>query len=123
MRNLLGRQNGNVLTWCVFALLVRAPIDGIVEKVGADPAIVEQSVSFARRPVAGNALAFVLERDQKRQEFPLRGLYLLTKASVGLKTVEAEPNSRARNAWVRSLTGFEYHRCDVRRFDRTAVRG
>ena len=42
------------------ALLVRAAVDGEVEEVGADAAVVEQRVALARRAVADDRLAGAL---------------------------------------------------------------
>src|SRR5438270_2295098 len=42
---------------CEPAMLVRVAVDGVFEQVGADPAVVEQSVPFARRAVADDPLA------------------------------------------------------------------
>ena len=44
------------------ALLVRVPVDGVVEEVGADPAVVEERVALAGRAVARDLLALATER-------------------------------------------------------------
>ena len=43
------------------AVLVRVAVDGVVEEVGADPAVVEQGVPFPGRAVADDLLALARE--------------------------------------------------------------
>ena len=50
------------------AVLVRVAVDGVVEEVGPDPAVVEQRVALARRAVARDRLAGSPARDQERQQ-------------------------------------------------------
>ena len=80
------------------AVLVGIAVDGEVEEVGADAAVVEQRVALARRAVAADRLALVLGRDQERQELALRASHLLGERRVGRNVAEAEAFARARAA-------------------------
>ncbi len=50
------------------ALFIGVTVDGVVEKIAADAAVVEQRVSFAGRAVAGDGLAVSLGLDEERQQ-------------------------------------------------------
>src|SRR5262245_57050883 len=50
------------------ALLVRVAVDGEVDEVAADPAVVEQRVALTRRSVAGDRLALTLDRREQFEE-------------------------------------------------------
>ena len=52
LRDPLGRMDRDVRPGRVLALLVRVPVDGVVEEVRPDAAVVEERVALARRPVA-----------------------------------------------------------------------
>ena len=54
------------------SVLVGVAIDGVVEEVGADAAVVEKRVSLARRPVADDLLAGPAKLDQEVEKRPLR---------------------------------------------------
>jgi len=65
----LGCQDRNVRPWEVHPLLVGAAVDGEVQQVGPDAAVVEQGVAFARCAVACDPLARLASLDQKAQKF------------------------------------------------------
>ena len=66
-----------------FSLLVGIAIDSVIQEIGADAAIVEQGVAFARCAVAGDLLAFALHADQKLQQLALGFLHLFGEIGVG----------------------------------------
>ena len=92
----LDRQDRNVHARREAAVLVGVAVDGEVEEVGADAAIVEQRVALARRAVAADRLALVLGRDQERQQPALGASHLLVERRVGRDVAEAEALARAR---------------------------
>ena len=47
------------------AVLVRIAIDGEIEKVGSNPAIVEKRIALAWRSISADSFAFVLDPDQQ----------------------------------------------------------
>src|SRR5215813_13441570 len=55
----------------VLPLLVWAAIDGVVEEVGSNAAVVEERVPLARRTVARDAQPVALRVDEKCHEVPL----------------------------------------------------
>src|ERR1019366_8706051 len=67
----VGRENRDVRSWGVLALLVRVSIHRVVEQGGADAAIVQQRIAFSRSAITDDALAAVLELDQQRQHLAL----------------------------------------------------
>jgi hypothetical protein len=70
-------------------VLVRILVDGVVEKIGANPAVIEQRIPFARRAVADDLLAVALGADQEVQQLPLRPLHLLAEFPVGLDVLQS----------------------------------
>src|SRR5882672_7392770 len=80
--DLVGVQDGNVRTRQELALLVRIAIDGIVDEVGADAAVIEERVAFARRPVPDHRFALAPDADQEFQELPLGLFDLLSKITI-----------------------------------------
>jgi hypothetical protein len=70
-------------------VLVRILVDGVVEKIGANPAVIEQRIPFARRAVAADLLAVALGADQEVQQLPLRPLHLLAEFPVGLDVLQS----------------------------------
>src|SRR6185503_15046745 len=68
---------------------VGAAVDGEVQEVAADAAVVQQRVALARRAVAGHALARGLGPDQEREQLALRLLHLLGEARVGRESQQA----------------------------------
>src|SRR5690606_19580039 len=78
-------------------LLVRVPIYGEIEKVGADAAIVQQRIPLAGRAVPDDRLAGLLGFDKKGKQFAFRSLHLLREALVLLhvgKTFRHLPRSQ-----------------------------
>src|SRR5262249_54914337 len=59
LANLVWAEYRNVSSGCEFALLVWVAIDGVVEDVGADTAVVQQSVTFAGCAVAYDLFALI----------------------------------------------------------------
>src|SRR5262249_43335995 len=55
--DLLGRSDRDVRSGEIPALLVRAAIDGVVEEIGSDSAVVEQRVALAWSTVADDRLS------------------------------------------------------------------
>ena len=71
------------------ALLVRIPVNRVVEKVGPNPAIIEQGVPLARSTVARDVLAFPPSGDQELQEPSLGLLDLLAEGRVRLESLHS----------------------------------
>src|SRR6266705_75388 len=106
------------------ALLVGVGVDGEVEKVGSDAAVVQQRVAFAGRAVADYFLATLLGVDQERQQFPLGRLDLLVEAAIALqrqKSVVDLPLAQLANApgyrqrGIFTMTTVDAQRTAVRR--------
>src|SRR5687768_5998459 len=74
--------NGNVRPGQKMTLLMGASINGVIDKVGADPAVIEQGIALRRSPVTDDGSSLVLCRDQEVQKFALRMFYLLTEGNV-----------------------------------------
>ena len=71
---------------------MRTPVDGKVDEILPDAAIIEECVSFRRSAVRDNPLPGVLGVDQKSEEVPLDLLDLISKAEVdGHLLVSAAP--------------------------------
>ena len=49
-----GEKDGNTRSWKEMALFVRTTIDCVVDQILTDAAIIEQRVSFGRRPITDN---------------------------------------------------------------------
>src|SRR5437899_42028 len=73
----------------VSPLLVRVEIDGEVDEVGPDAAVVEQRVSLGRRSVADDALPRVLRIDEEGQYPSLCPACFLAEGRIGLDICEA----------------------------------
>src|SRR5258706_3349547 len=80
--DLVGVQDGNVCPRQELALLVRIAIDGVVDEIRADAAVVEERVAFARRPVPDHRFALAPDADQEFQELPLGLFDLLSKITI-----------------------------------------
>src|SRR6185369_8874059 len=72
------------------AVLVRIAIDGEIEEVGSNPAIVEERIALAGSSISADSLAGLLDPDQERQEAALGLSYLVRKRSVGCDGAIAE---------------------------------
>ena len=71
-------------------LLVRVAVDGEVEQVGADAAVVEKRVALAGGAVAGHPLALPPAVDQELEQAPLGLLDPRRELAVALQRVEAQ---------------------------------
>src|SRR5581483_3695828 len=78
----LRRQNRDMSTRSELAVLVRVTVDGIVDEIRADTAVVEQRVAFARRSVADNRFARAFGLDEKVQQATLGPFYVIGKVVV-----------------------------------------
>ncbi len=80
-------------------------IHGEIEEVGANAAVVEQRVAFARSTVADDSLALALGVDQEFEQLALGLLHLLAEVRVGLEPLRhrASPRAPAARA-ARSVT-------------------
>src|SRR5260370_2232191 len=76
--------NGNVCPRQELAVLMGIAVDGIVDEVGADGAIIQQGVALARSTISGNLLSTALGLDKKFEQFALGFLHLVGKARVRL---------------------------------------
>ncbi len=65
------------------SLLVRVPVDSVVEKVRANPAIVEQSVALSGCAVPHDGLARVFRVDEEGEQLAFRLLYAGPEVRVG----------------------------------------
>src|SRR6185437_16197003 len=64
-------------------------VDGEVEEIAADAAIIEERVAFARRAVAGDRLAPALGVDEEVEKAALRRLDALGERGIGRKLAQA----------------------------------
>lgn len=88
-RDPLGRVYRDVGSGREEPLLVRVPVDRVVEQVGANTAVVEERVPLSRRPVADDLLPLAAELDQQVEQCPLRLLDVLCEARVTLDGAQA----------------------------------
>src|SRR6516164_4476377 len=88
-KNLLWRKNRNVGAWQIPAMFVRVAINGIVQKIEADTAIVEQRIALTWRPVAGKGFVATLRLDQEAQQFALSRTNPISESGIGLKPMQA----------------------------------
>ena len=72
----------------VLALLVRVPVDGVVEEVRPDAAVVEERVALARCAVADDVLAFAAKADQQLEERALRLAHSVGEPLVGRRIAQ-----------------------------------
>src|SRR5262245_47469422 len=70
-------------------MLVGVPVHRVLDEVGADAAVVEQSVALTGGAVARDLLPGPLELDQEHEQCPLRLLHPLREARVPLGAAEA----------------------------------
>src|SRR4051812_43629804 len=72
-KDLAGSEDRNVSAGKELALFVWIAVDGVIEEIGADAAIVEQSVSFSGSAIAGDAfaLAFGIDKEVEQAAFGL----------------------------------------------------
>src|SRR5262245_13771525 len=84
----LWRVDRDVRPWQEFALLDRAPVDGVGEQVGPDAAVVEQRVALARGAVTRHRLAPLSRVDKELQQVGLYFQHLAREAVVALSGVQ-----------------------------------
>ena len=88
-KNPLWRKNRNMGAWQVPAMFVWVAINGIVQKIDADTAIVEQSIALTWRSIAGKRFVAALRLDQEAQQFALSHANPIGESGVSLKPVQA----------------------------------
>ena len=71
LHDFVGMFDGDARTGQEIALLVGAAVDGVIHKIGADAAIVEQGVALARVPVGGDGFPAAFGGDEKFQKIAL----------------------------------------------------
>src|ERR1700730_4909350 len=81
--NLIRRIDGDARSGQEFAVLMRIAIDGVVDEVGADGAIIQQGVALARRAVASDVFSAALGLDEEFEQLALGFLHLIGKPGVG----------------------------------------
>src|SRR5687767_13445006 len=101
-------MNWNVCPWQKMALLMRAPIDGIIDKVAPDSAQIKQRIALGRSTVTHHRTSLVFRRDQEIQKFAFSLFYFLTEANISFQI------SNCRSA----LSGSEVFDAFFRRFAR-----
>src|SRR4030095_14459100 len=87
--NTLRRMNRDVGAGRVRVLFVRAAIDGVIDKIGANAAVIEQRVALPGRSVSGHRLALAARVDQERQNGTLGLLHLFVEGPVDVGTRDA----------------------------------
>ena len=107
------------------ALLVRVPVDGEVDEVRPDAAVVEQGVPLARGAIAGDGRALALQPDKEIEDAALGLLHLGREAAVpvdvgepeGLLGRPAAPSPKGATGWVEVplVVGVHPQRSAVRR--------
>src|SRR5215469_8479591 len=75
--------------WQELALLHRAPVDGVGQQVGADPAVIQQRVALAGGAVTSHRLARLGRVEQEPDEFAFDGEHLAREAGVTRHQVQA----------------------------------
>ena len=85
------------------SVLIRVAVDGVVEKVGPDAAVVQQRVAFAGRAVPDHGLAVVLAPDEELQQVPLRLLSPVRRTSSSARGCRTRRPARDPAAPRRSL--------------------
>ena len=70
-------------------MFVWVAINGIVQKIGADAAIIKQRIALTWRPIAGKGFVATLRLDQEAQQFALSRTNPMSESDIGLKPVQA----------------------------------
>ena len=65
------------------AVLVRIPVDNKIEEIGADTAVIEQGIAFARSTISTHLCTIFLALNQEGQKLALGAMNLRTKPRVG----------------------------------------
>src|ERR1700722_10712662 len=79
-RNVRARQE--------LSLLMRAAIHGVVEKIGSNPAEIQQRVALAGSAITRNLFSGALGIDQELKELALGLLHLFSKGMIPIETSE-----------------------------------
>src|SRR5215472_16699488 len=69
-------------------LLHRAPVNGVLQEIRADPAVIEERVSLARGAVARDGMAVARRREQKPQQIALDPQHLAGEALMAGQRVQ-----------------------------------
>src|SRR5437899_1364118 len=67
----LHRQDRDMHSRRELAMLMGIAIDGEIEKVRSDPAIVKKRIALAWRTISADPFTLLLDTDEQRQEIPL----------------------------------------------------
>src|SRR5258708_2196626 len=70
------------------SLLVRTPVDGVIDEIRADTAIVQERIALRGRPVGCNGLPALLCLDQELQELSLGDTYFFREVVICGELVE-----------------------------------
>src|SRR6266566_8544124 len=73
----IGSKNRNVRPGCELSVFVRIAVDGVLEKIGANAAIVQERIALARCAIPGHRSPGTLRVDEKREQPSFRVLHLL----------------------------------------------
>src|SRR5436309_2988923 len=71
------------------AVFVRVAIDGVVEEIGPDAAVVEECVALSRSSVADDLLPLATKIDEELEQGALRLLDVLREAPVARRRAQA----------------------------------
>ena len=75
-------KNGNVRAGRVLALFIRIAIDGVIDEIGADAAVVQQRIALARGAVANDFLAAFPGVDEEAEQVTLHPLHPFAETAV-----------------------------------------
>src|SRR5262249_10318334 len=87
--DLLRRENRDVRTGEKLALLIRIAIDGIVNKIAAHAAIVQQRIAFSWSPIPYDRFSLPLGFNQEFEQLSFGLFNLLSKCGVSVKAFNA----------------------------------
>src|SRR5947209_1277051 len=88
-KDFAGSEDRNVSAREELALFVWITVDGAVEEIGPDTAIIEESVTFSGSAIAGDAFALAFGIDEELEQTSFRLLHLFIKGGVSLHDVQA----------------------------------
>ena len=89
LSNFSRRKNWNVRTGKKLSVFVRIAVDGIVQEVGPNAAVVQQRIAFTGSPVADNRCRRSFAPIRKARISPFVPLYFLAETEIRLQAVEA----------------------------------
>lgn len=81
-RNMHARRVSAVLIWIA--------IDREIEEIRANPAVVQQRISFTRRAIAAQLSALLLALNQERKQITLGAMHLRRKRRVILQVLTSD---------------------------------